>query len=372
MLGTNSESAAIVISSETPCLFVDKCNSHKKQLHNRWLCHIILFLSFFLWEMPNTLAQDVEPLDIEQTETVDTSDSILEQKQPISIASESIQNSLPSKIEMLYNDSTYKDLGQKCINFYLNSSIHYTHIAQFKKQDALNEYIEGWFAQLESEKMAQTADSLRKVYESAIDAEEQQTIAQKVLNLESQIIEFTTKPSEHYDRARNLELSWWEKKSSKEIQNINRENSEIPLILDKITKEKETPELTEPTLDTSNDILDSTNVEIADETIESKEEFPEEEIKSPGVIYKVQIGTFTKTVPPQVQKKFDQLAVLRKIDKNTDEKGTLIFSIGELKHFNDAVNLQNQIRQEGIKDAFVVAYLDGKRITLSEAKKITE
>jgi hypothetical protein len=32
--------------------------------------------------------------------------------------------------------------------------------------------------------------------------------------------------------------------------------------------------------------------------------------------------------------------------------------------------MQNQVRQEGIEDAFVVPYFNGKRITLEQAKKI--
>lgn len=283
-------------------------------------------------------------------------------------------NSLQTRIETFFNDSIFDGLNQECINFYLNTAVNYVYISQFKDQSALKEYVEGWRIQIKIEELNLMADSLRKVYEFLVTEEEQQTIAQELLSMESQLMDLSSKPAEHFEAARSLELAQWGKPTSKEIQTLSKENKEIPKILEQLINQKKNK--IEPILDNSK-TNDSIAVEefipedIAIEESEEQAAFPEEELSS-GIIYKVQIGTFNKTVPLQTQKKFDRLAVLRKIDKIQDEKGTLIYSIGELRDFKDAVNLQNQIRQEGIKDAFVVAYLDGKRIPLSEAKKIAQ
>jgi hypothetical protein len=50
----------------------------------------------------------------------------------------------------------------------------------------------------------------------------------------------------------------------------------------------------------------------------------------------------------------------------------VVYTVGELTSFDDAVKLQNQIRQEGVNDAFVVAYLNNKRISLNEARKLSD
>ena len=71
-----------------------------------------------------------------------------------------------------------------------------------------------------------------------------------------------------------------------------------------------------------------------------------------------------------MKQKFDKLAVIRKIDKYTDDRGVVVYTTGNLGKLEDAVKMQKQVRQEGIEDAFVVPYFNGKRITLEEAKKL--
>ena len=66
----------------------------------------------------------------------------------------------------------------------------------------------------------------------------------------------------------------------------------------------------------------------------------------------------------------DKLSYIRKIENYTDEKGVVVYTTGNLLNYDDALKMQNQVRQEGVKDAFVVPYYNGKRITLSEAKEI--
>ena len=52
------------------------------------------------------------------------------------------------------------------------------------------------------------------------------------------------------------------------------------------------------------------------------------------------------------------------------DKGVVVYTTGNLSTYEDAVKMQNQVRQEGVEDAFVVPYFNGKRITLKEAKEI--
>jgi hypothetical protein len=98
----------------------------------------------------------------------------------------------------------------------------------------------------------------------------------------------------------------------------------------------------------------------------------EEPVVIEQVTYKVQIGAYSKGLPDYIDRLYKKLSVLRRIDHYTDERGIVVYTVGELTSFDDAVKLQNQIRQEGVNDAFVVAYLNNKRISLNEARKLSD
>ncbi len=95
----------------------------------------------------------------------------------------------------------------------------------------------------------------------------------------------------------------------------------------------------------------------------------EERKHSNEIIYKIQIGAFKTELPPVSKALFKKLSVLRKIDNYTDEKGVTFYTIGEVDNFKDAVKLQDQIRKESVKDAFIIIFKDGKKLSFSEAKQ---
>ena len=64
-----------------------------------------------------------------------------------------------------------------------------------------------------------------------------------------------------------------------------------------------------------------------------------------------------------------KLSVIRKVENYTDEKGVKIFTTGNLKVYQEAVTLQNQVKQEGVKNPVIIAFEKGKKIELNTAKK---
>jgi cell division protein FtsN len=97
-----------------------------------------------------------------------------------------------------------------------------------------------------------------------------------------------------------------------------------------------------------------------------------EEKASNKLVYKVQIGAYSKGLPDYIKRLYEKLSMLRTINHYSDDRGIVVYTIGSVNNFDDALKLQNQIRQEGVKDALVVAYYNGKRITLSEAKEMSK
>lgn len=88
----------------------------------------------------------------------------------------------------------------------------------------------------------------------------------------------------------------------------------------------------------------------------------------PGVVFKVQIGAFKDEVPLDIANQF--LKIANKGIKNyKDESGLTIYTVGNFKTYDEASQLRTEIG-EVIKDAFIVAYNDGQKISLDEAKTL--
>jgi N-acetylmuramoyl-L-alanine amidase len=77
------------------------------------------------------------------------------------------------------------------------------------------------------------------------------------------------------------------------------------------------------------------------------------------IIYKVQIASSDK----KINLDSDKFKGVEKPGEYID-KGIYKYTSGECKTHNEALKLQNTLRNNGFKDAFVIAIQDGKRIPL--------
>lgn len=83
-----------------------------------------------------------------------------------------------------------------------------------------------------------------------------------------------------------------------------------------------------------------------------------------GLVFKVQVGAFRNPIPPETFKGFAPI---------TGEKtgsGLTRYTAGYFKDFAPADNAKGQIRNLGYSDAFVVAYLNGERISIARARQM--
>ncbi|GJM34338.1 MAG: hypothetical protein DHS20C18_33390 [Saprospiraceae bacterium] len=80
-----------------------------------------------------------------------------------------------------------------------------------------------------------------------------------------------------------------------------------------------------------------------------------------GLIYRVQIGAYEKTSIPDNLNSDGDL-------KLEQEDGLQKVVIGQFRDYSKALELQKHIKKIGVKDAWVVPYNDGQRITIEEAK----
>ena len=88
----------------------------------------------------------------------------------------------------------------------------------------------------------------------------------------------------------------------------------------------------------------------------------------PRIVYKVQIGAFKKDMPYTVIESY--LSISDKgITRQADERGLFIFYVGSFGEFNAASLLREEVAGKGVKDAFVVAIQNGRRIPISDEMK---
>jgi hypothetical protein len=80
-----------------------------------------------------------------------------------------------------------------------------------------------------------------------------------------------------------------------------------------------------------------------------------------GIIFKVQIGAFRNPIPQDLFKGFDP------ISGETSSTGITRYTAGYFKNFEAANSAKREINVIGYKDAFVVAFCNGKRISIPEA-----
>jgi hypothetical protein len=87
------------------------------------------------------------------------------------------------------------------------------------------------------------------------------------------------------------------------------------------------------------------------------------DVKTPtGLVYRVQIGAFAKPIPQNLFNKFNP------VSGEKLNNGITRYMAGYFNNSKKVVEARDQIKQLGYNDAFAVAYCDGKRITLAEAR----
>ena len=286
------------------------------------------------------------------------------------------------------------------IDFNLTSDIFYSLITQFKDLKARYYFVEGWTAENELNSILEKTDQLRSEYVDALTEEEQQSIAQQVVSLEEKSHELKDYSDFAYTKARELELLVRKESSDLEIEELNTQNQDISddtfsseeiyrtsdsliepqpeLILEAVDTLELSQEVMPMLIDSSATIAqDSTTILeseplVEEENVKVNDEIASEEISQKKKLeFKVQIGEFSDEYPAHRKKVFDDLAGLGEIDAYIHPNGLKLYTIGSFDLQKDAAELQKKVRERGVKDAFVVVFYNGKRITLKEASNIS-
>jgi hypothetical protein len=162
-----------------------------------------------------------------------------------------------------------------------------------------------------------------------------------------------------FDKIRTLENNYWLSASPNEITKFQKS-----VILYKDSVQKALTAQSKQSAVSAYETPDTIAIFEASSPANQKKE------NSSIISYKIQIGAYKGKVPDSSAKLIKKLLLIRKIDKNKDEKGLTVYTTGNLKAYQEAVTMQNQVKQEGVKNPTIIAFQNGKKIDISEARKI--
>lgn len=239
------------------------------------------------------------------------------------------------------------------INFQVNSEISYFSFSHFVQSESKKTFYTAWQKQKEFNKLSAQTDSLRKSYADSSN-DQKEKISTLILKAEQHLMSLNEEIPVLYEKVRNEENQYWQSASS----------------ADKV-KFQEKIKLYQDSLQQANAL--SIKKVLPDTIIYYKAE-PKPVVNTEpatAIIYKIQVGAYKGKLPDTAAKSIKKLGVLRKVENYKDEKGVTVYTTGSLKRYQDAVILQGQVKLEGIKNATITAYNNGKRITLDEARKLT-
>jgi len=255
---------------------------------------------------------------------------------------------LPEKKE---NESVIPDhLSNVAINFQVNSDIVYLRFDHFVKDESKKMFYQAWLKEKELARISNQTDSLRKVYGNSADSQKDE-ISLSILKNEERSVSLNQEIPVLYQNARDEENRYWQSATADEIARFH----EIIRLLkesDQHLSNKQTAPIIPDTI-IFHDPSQKTVI---------KTEVPS------GIVFKIQVGAYKGKVPDSAVKSIKKLSVIRKVENFKEEKGVTIYSTGNLKSYEEAVTMQSQVKQEGIKNATIVAYQNGKRITIEEAR----
>ncbi|MFA7490372.1 MAG: hypothetical protein WCY58_06390 [Mariniphaga sp.] len=246
------------------------------------------------------------------------------------------------------------------VEFQVNHQITYLFSSQFQTSEGKEFFEKGNKLQTELNQLLDESDALRKQYTQINDPAEKQKIGEKILTYESDAYLLQEEIKKMFMASRENENRYWNQATPTEKHNFLVELEKIKAGLEQETEDQTQPE------EASLPLL------ISDQLTEPFGAAPEfhGSGKADQLVYKIQLGAYSRGIPAYRKRLFNKLGLIRKIDQYTDENGVVIYTTGILSSEQDAQKMLAQIKQEGAEDAIIVPYFNGKRITLEQAKKI--
>jgi len=245
------------------------------------------------------------------------------------------------------------------IDFQINDKVTYLVEDMFRIPEAKNEFRIASEKERELDSLLTEVQHLRRQYHQSVKPSIRDSLATRIQNLEYRNLVLNTEMGQHFFKSRKLEQEWWDKNGFDQLEGLQSWRDSL---LD-LTRKYAEPLL--PAVQDTVKTVDEMQEMLTPESDEAQK-VDKEEVEEDVIFYRVQIGASDKGIPAQRRLQFEKLSKIRTIETMKLDNGMTIYTTGNLKNLADAMKLQSQVRIEGIKDAFVIAVKNGKRIKVPQ------
>jgi len=247
--------------------------------------------------------------------------------------------------------------AEEVIKFNINSEITYLFASNFKTAEGGTYYKEAVAKQNQLNTLVNITEIQRSKYSDSKIRAEKDSIGQIIVDLESESYDLSKVVKQLFMQAKLAENAYWQNVTLEDAEKFINEMNAAELNLNKVKKD-------ETLVAPSSKIIVLPVDDINSATVVYK---PPN--KSSGITYKIQLWAYSKGIPAKVKPLYTKISLIRQVDTYTDENGVVVYTTGNLIKYDDAAIMLNQVNQEGVKDAQIAAYLNGKRIPLEQARK---
>jgi cell division protein FtsN len=211
--------------------------------------------------------------------------------------------------------------------------------------------------QLQSDSLSRVAEALRQRYQVSKSEAEKDQLKKDMYSLQQRSKAMQRKTDELYEKARSYEEMYSDRNERKDtsvpLQPLNRKDEEKSL---KKTKQ--------PAKVPKQPLIYEFKV-MAKSPYTSVNQIPLNQPLPDGIIYRIQMGAFSKPIEPE------RFKGIIPIKGETSQNGTVTrYYAGQFSRMADAEKALNKVREYGFRDAYIVSFYNGKNIPINRAKEL--
>ena len=245
------------------------------------------------------------------------------------------------------------------IDFQVTDKVIYIVEDMFQVPEARESFRSGEILRGKLDTLMIETSQMRKAYHATLHPAIRDSIARNIREGEYHTLMLKRDMDHHFRKAATLEQEWWKDAGYAVYETFIQYRDSL-----KKLQEPAPVVVPEPDLSLFLAPVDTTTAAATEEGALPGEESSD----SDQIIYKIQLGAYSGKVPSSRKTLFDKISKIRVIETYENDAGATVYTTGTLTSYDDAMKLQDQVRQEGIKDAFVIGLKNGKRVSLPQQK----